>query len=393
MKYDFDRLTLRRGTDCVKWDEAPSANVLPLWVADMDFETAPCVQEAIVQRARHGIYGYALVPASFFERIIWWNRHRHGWDIHRDHILYTSGVVPAVSAIIKALCRPGDGVLTFTPAYNCFFSSIRNNGTRLVNFPLTWSPADERYTIDFEALARVLRTERPSLFLLCNPHNPSGRVWTHEELTAVARLCAAEGITVLSDEIHCEFVHPSLGRRYVPFAPVAEAEGCRWVVANAPNKAFNIAGLQTAYIVAPDAEVRQRIDRALNVNEVCDINCFSFVALQAAYTEEGEQWLDQLVAYIFEGYETFRRDLKAAVPGLPVAHLEGTYLAWLDVSGLCADARELAGRLLTEQDLWVNPGNMYGQDGFLRVNLATQHQRLSEATRRLAAGLTSAPAL
>ena len=155
MIYDFNKPVERRGTDCVKWDEA-EADALPLWVADMDFETAPCVQEAILQRARHGVYGYALVPDGFYDAIIWWQRERHGWKVQREWILYTSGVVPAVSAIIKGLCNPGDGVLTFTPAYNCFFSSIRNNGCRLVDFPLTWSPAEERYSIDFHALERAL---------------------------------------------------------------------------------------------------------------------------------------------------------------------------------------------------------------------------------------------
>lgn len=394
MIYDFNKPVERRSTDCVKWDEA-EADVLPLWVADMDFETAPCVQEAILQRARHGVYGYALVPDGFYDAIIWWQRERHGWKVQREWILYTSGVVPAVSAIIKGLCNPGDGVLTFTPAYNCFFSSIRNNGCRLVDFPLTWSPAEERYSIDFHALERALDHERPRLFLLCNPHNPSGRVWTHDELSRIATLCAARGITVLSDEIHCEFVHPGLGRRFLPFAPIADAVGCPWVIANAPNKAFNIAGLQTAYIITPDVDVRARIDRAINDNEVCDINCFSFVALQAAYTPEGADWLDQLNAYIYEGYQQFRKSMKSAFPTLPIAHLEGTYLAWIDVRSLVAQppfngsSERLAKRILQQQRVWINGGEMYGQAGFLRINLATQHMRLQTATSRLIEALKS----
>ena len=377
MIYDFNKPVERRGTDCVKWDEA-EADALPLWVADMDFETAPCVQEAILQRARHGVYGYALVPDGFYDAIIWWQRERHGWKVQREWILYTSGVVPAVSAIIKGLCNPGDGVLTFTPAYNCFFSSIRNNGCRLVDFPLTWSPAEERYSIDFHALERALDHERPRLFLLC-----------------IATLCAARGITVLSDEIHCEFVHPGLGRRFLPFAPIADAVGCPWVIANAPNKAFNIAGLQTAYIITPDADVRARIDRAINDNEVCDINCFSFVALQAAYTPEGAEWLDQLNAYIYEGYQQFRKSMKSALPTLPIAHLEGTYLAWIDVRSLVAQppfngsSERLAKRILQQQRVWINGGEMYGQAGFLRINLATQHMRLQTATSRLIEALKS----
>lgn len=388
MIYDFNKEIERRGTNCVKWDEAEEG-VLPLWVADMDFETAPCVQEAILQRAQHGVYGYNLVPESFYDAIIWWNSHRHGWTPRREWMLYTSGVVPAISAIIKGLCRPGDGVLFFTPAYNCFFSSVRNNGCRLVEFPLTWASTDEYYTIDFEALEQTIIREKPRLLLLCNPHNPTGRVWTHEELETLAQLCCRHDVIVLSDEIHCEFVDPELGRRYQPFAPIAEKSGCSWVIANAPNKAFNIAGLQTAYIVASDKDFRTRIDRAINDNEVCDINCFSFVALQAAYTPEGEEWLDQLVAYIYANYRFFRETMKAARPELPIAHLEGTYLAWVDVSSWASQppydgsSERLATELRLQRKVWINGGEMYGQGGFLRVNLATQRSRLAEALRRI----------
>ncbi len=382
MKYNFDQLVERRGTDCAKWDEA-AEGVLPLWVADMDFQTAPCIIEALRRRVEHGVFGYTRVPETFYQRICWWNAHRHGWDIQREWIQYTSGVVPAISAIIKGLCQPGAGVLTFTPAYNCFFSSIRNNKCRLVDFPLTWSPMDERYTVDFDALEQILAKERPRLFLLCNPHNPSGRVWTEEELTRMARLCHKYQVVVVSDEIHCEFINPDLERPFLPFAPVAEAEGCEWVVTNAPNKAFNTAGLQISYIVCPHADFRQRIDRAINDNEVCDVNPFSFLALQTAYTPEGEEWLQQLVAYIYDGYQQFRASLKAACPQLPIAHLEGTYLAWVDTSALPLTSQQLADRLLDAQSLWLNPGELYGQPGFLRINLATQHARLAEATHRL----------
>ena len=382
MNYDFNKEIERRGTDCVKWDEA-APDVLPMWVADMDFQTAPCVIDALRRRVEHGVFGYALVPETFYERIIWWQDHRHGWKPRREWILYTSGVVPAVSAIIKGLCPAGGSVLTFTPAYNCFFSSIRNNDCRLVDVPLTWSPAEEHYSIDFEALEHTLNTTPVDLFLLCNPHNPSGRVWTREELLQIATLCAQHHIPVLSDEIHCEFVDSQLGRPFLPFAPIAEEVGCQWVIANAPNKAFNIAGLQTAYIITPSEDFRHRIDKAININEVCDINCFSFVALQAAYTPEGEEWLTQLNDYIFENYRIFRDTLKATLSQLPIAHLEGTYLAWLDVKALGWDSELLTARLLEEAHLWVNAGEMYGKSGFIRVNLATQRANIQEAVRLL----------
>ncbi len=386
MKYNFDTVIQRRGTDCVKWDEAAGGE-LPMWVADMDFATAPCIVDALRRRLEHPIFGYNLVPESFYEAIISWSTRRYGWTPRREHILYTSGVVPAVSAVIRALVEPGQAVVFMTPAYNCFFSSIRNNGCREVGFPLTWHPETERYTIDFEALEETILREQPRLLLLCNPHNPSGRVWTAEELRLIAEICAQQGVIVLSDEIHCEFIDPQLGRRFVSFAPIADEANCRWVVANAPNKAFNIAGLMTAYIVCPDVGLRQAIDRAININEVCDINSFSFVALQAAYTNEGEEWLSQLVDYIFDGYRQFRSRMKTALPHLPLAHLEGTYLAWLDISTL-GNSQAISERLRRDNLVWVNPGDMYGQTGFLRINLATQHAQLEEATTRLIEGLT-----
>ncbi len=385
MKYIFDEITERRGTNCVKWDEA-NAGELPLWVADMDFKTAPCIIEALQRRISHGVFGYGIVPESFYDAIIRWNRQRHDWVPQRRHMLYTSGVVPALSAIISGLTQKGDGVIFMTPAYNCFFSSVHNNECRMVLFPLTWDITSERYTIDFQALADTIARERPKLFVLCNPHNPTGRVWTRDELWQMADICARNHVTVLSDEIHCEFVDPQLGRQYLPFAPIADEVGCQWVVANAPNKAFNIAGLMTAYIVCPDDTMRQQIDRAININEVCDINVLAPVALEAAYTAEGAEWLDQLISYIYDGYRRFRTTMKAALNNIPIAHLEGTYLAWMDVSHI-GDSQEICQRLRTEHHVWINPGDMYGQSGFVRINLATQHKRLEEAASRIIKGL------
>lgn len=388
MNYNFDQVIIRRGTNCVKWDEAPDG-VLPMWVADMDFETAPCVKEAVQRRAQHGVFAYNYVPESFYESIIWWNDHRHSWKIEREWLLYTSGVVPAVSAIIKGLCHEGQSVIFFTPAYNCFFTNVRNNNCRAIEFPLTWEAETERYYIDFEKLEQTIAKELPTVFLFCNPHNPSGRVWTPEELTRVAQICKRYDVIILSDEIHCEFVDPKLGRRYVPFATIASVVGCQWVVTNAPNKAFNIAGLMTAYIVAPNEEHRRLIDRAINDNEVCDINCFSFVALEAAYSKEGEDWLDSLVAYIYDNNQLFRKLMKNAFPKLPIAPLEGTYLAWMDVSAFNATSEEISVRLKNDFGVWINGGAMYGKSGFMRVNLATQRSRVEEGIRRIVKGLKS----
>ena len=381
MTYDFDKPVPRRGTHCVKWDEAPEG-VLPMWVADMDFETAPCVIEALRKRLDHGVFGYNYIPDSFYDSIIWWQSHRHQWTPRREWIQYTSGVVPALSAIVRGLCKPGTPVMFFTPAYNCFFSSVRNNDCRMVEFPLTWSPAEERYSIDFDAFERTIVDEQVYLFILCNPHNPTGRVWTREELTSIAEICARHQVIVLSDEIHCEFLNPELGRPFLPFAPIADAAGCQWVVTSAPNKAFNIAGLMTSYIITPVPEYYAAIERARNINEVCDINCFGFIALEAAYSPEGEEWFTQLNDYIYANYRLFRDTLKAAVPSLPIAPLEGTYLVWIDVAALGYDSQSLVKYLMEERHLWVNPGDMYGKAGFLRVNLATQRANVKEALKR-----------
>ena len=369
MTYNFDKLTHRLGTDCVKWDEMPANDVLPMWVADMDFETAPCVAAAVQSRAAHPIYGYGLVPEGFYQAIQYWNHTRHHWDIQREWIQYTSGVVPAISAIIQGLCRQGEAVMTFTPAYNCFFSSIRNAHCPFVDMPLTWDTSGESATIDFQSFEELIKKHQVRLFLLCNPHNPTGRVWTMQELRKIAEICKRNDVVVLSDEIHCEFVNPQLDHPYHPFGPIAEEVGCKWVVANAPNKAFNIAGLQTAYIVCPRADFRQQIDRAINDNETCDINIFSYVALQAAYTPEGAEWLDQLVEYIFENYRIFRQQMKAALPHLPLSRPEGTYLVWLDIRSLGKTSQEVADSLLHDHRVWVCPGEMYGCPGFLRINI------------------------
>ena len=407
--YDFDEMLDRRGTNCVKWDaESPAGpidgDVIPLWVADMDFKAAPPILKVLEERVAHGVFGYTHIPDSDYESAInWWER-RRGWHTEKDWYIPVDGIVPAMSIVVTALTRfkvDGNGeaverkdlgrgphgelpkMIIQSPAYNCFFSSVRNNECRMLLFPLTWDLKSERYTVDFQALADTISREQPKLFVLCNPHNPTGRVWTSDELRQMADICARNHVTVLSDEIHCEFVDPQLGRRYQPFAPIADEVGCQWVVANAPNKAFNIAGLMTAYIVCPDDTMRRQIDRAININEVCDINVMAPVALEAAYTDEGAEWLDQLVGYIYDGYHRFRTTMKAALNDIPIAHMEGTYLAWMDVSHI-GDSQEISQRLRTQHNVWLNPGVMYGQPGFLRINLATQHQRLEEAASRIA---------
>lgn len=387
MEYDFSRPTDRRGTDSYKWDSAPEADIIPLWVADMDFETFPAITEALQRRVAHGIFGYTRVPEAYYEAVCRWFGKRHGWHINREDIIYTSGVVPAVSAVIKALTLPGDQVIVQGPVYNCFFSSIRNNGCEMVSNSLIYNKEELRYEIDFDDLERKLKHERARLMLLCNPHNPGGRVWTRDELTRVAELCRKYGVRVVSDEIHCELT--LYDYEYVPFGSLPDELSRGSITCCSPSKAFNTAGLQIANIVCRDAEVRNRIDRAININEVCDVNPFGVIALQAAYSDEGYEWLTQLRKYISANYDLLMERFARELPKCKVMRMEGTYLAWIDCSELHISSDEIEEMLMHENKVWVNAGSMYGAEGaaFIRINMACTSELLNEGITRIVNGL------
>lgn len=387
MEYDFSRPTDRRGTDSYKWDSAPKADIIPLWVADMDFETFPGITEALQRRVAHGIFGYTRVPEAYYEAVCRWFDKRHGWHINREDIIYTSGVVPAVSAVIKALTLPGDQVIVQGPVYNCFFSSIRNNGCEMVSNSLIYNKEELRYEIDFDDLERKLKHERARLMLLCNPHNPGGRVWTRDELTRVAELCRKYGVRVVSDEIHCELT--LYDNEYVPFGSLPDELSRGSITCCSPSKAFNTAGLQIANIVCRDAEVRNRIDRAININEVCDVNPFGVIALQAAYSDEGNEWLTQLRKYISANYDLLLERFARELPKCKVMRMEGTYLAWIDCSELHISSDEIEEMLMHENKVWVNAGSMYGAEGaaFIRINMACTSEVLNEGITRIVNGL------
>lgn len=387
MEYDFSRPTERRGTDSYKWDSAPEADIIPLWVADMDFETFPGITEALQRRVAHGIFGYTRVPEAYYEAVCNWFGKHHGWHINREDIIYTSGVVPAVSAVIKALTLPGDQVIVQGPVYNCFFSSIRNNGCETVSNSLIYNKEELRYEIDFDDLERKLAHERARLMLICNPHNPGGRVWTRDELTRVAELCHKYGVRVVSDEIHCELT--LYDNEYVPFGSLPDELSHGSITCCSPSKAFNTAGLQIANIVCRDAEVRNRIDRAININEVCDVNPFGVIALQAAYSDEGYEWLTQLRAYISSNYDLLRERFARELPKCKVMRMEETYLAWIDCSELHISSDEIEEMLMHENKVWVNAGSMYGTEGaaFIRINMACTSELLNEGITRIVNGL------
>lgn len=378
MKYDFDKTIDRRATNSYKWDSAPEG-VLPMWVADMDFRTAPAIIDALQKRVAHGIFGYTRVPDAYYDAVTSWFSRRHGWNIDREWIIYTSGVVPAVSAVIKALTVPGDKVIVQTPVYNCFFSSIRNNGCEIVSNPLRRTA--DTYEMDFDALERCAADPRAKVMLLCNPHNPAGRVWTPDELTWLGNICLRNGVTVVADEIHCELVYQ--GFKYTPFASLSDAFLHRSVTCVSPSKAFNIAGLQIANIVAFDNDLRSRIDKAININEVCDVNPFGVAATIAAYNE-GEEWLNQLVDYLHGNYEAMAEFCRRELPEFPITRLEGTYLVWMDCSSLGMPSDALEHALLEDARLWLNAGTMYGAEGegYMRWNIACPRSVMLDGLNR-----------
>lgn len=380
-KFDFDKLTARRGSNCYKWDEAANDEVIPLWVADMDFEVAPAIKEALRKRVEHGVFGYTMVPDSYYDAIINWFDNRHGWYINRDWILYTTAVVPALSCALKALTLPGEKVLVQTPVYNCFFSSIVNSGCLVEENRLVRD--GNSYSIDFEDFEKKCKDEKVTVFVLCNPHNPAGRVWTADEMAKMNEICQRNGVKVIADEIHCEIVMP--GYKYIPFASVSDDCLANSVTLLSPTKGFNIAGLQIANIVCSDEIVRKRINRAININEVCDVNPFGVVALQAAYNESAD-WLDQMNAYVYDNYIELKSFCHEYLPKLEVLRLEGTYLAWVDVNALEFTTDELTQLLADKANVMVNSGTMYGQkagQGYIRINLACPRQRLREALNRI----------
>lgn len=382
MNYNFDKLTERRRTDCWKWDiDDPQADVIPLWVADMDFEAAPKIVEALRQRVEHAVFGYTKVPDSFFEAIRGWYSRRYGWSVETDWIIPTIGVVPAVSASIMALSGGEPcGVLCQTPAYNHFFSSIRNCGCHLVENRLVAN--GDTYDIDFDDFERKAALPDTKIFLLCSPHNPTGRIWTADELRRMAAICRSHGVKIIADEIHSGIIMP--GHSFTPFGSIGDEFQDDAVVTASCSKSFNIAGLQISYLIAKEQRLRAAVNRVVNVNEVCDVNPFGVIALQVAFNE-CEDWLDQMCQYVWANYQFLVDFLAAHFPDWKASRLMATYLAWVDCRASGLSSKELGHKLLDEAAVRVASGDIYGEpSGFIRVNLACPRQRLEEALSRIA---------
>lgn len=381
IEYDFDAPVDRRGTDSLKWNVADEE--LPLWVADMDFRTAPAVIDALRRRVEHGVFGYSVVLDSWRDAYrVWW-RERHDIELERDWLVFCTGVVPALSSIVRKLTCPGEKVLVQTPVYNIFFNSIVNNGRFVEESPLAYR--DGIYEMDFGDLERRLADPQVTLMILCNPHNPVGRVWSRKGLARVGELAWKHGVTVVSDEIHCDLTVP--GADYVPFASASPACLLNSVTCVAPTKAFNLAGLQTAAVVVPNEALRAKVERGLNTDEVAEPNAFACLAAETAFGEGGP-WLDGLRAYLAENRASAAAYLARELPEARLVDAQATYLLWIDCRALCDDARELAAFVRERTGLVLCAGEDYGEAGrgFLRMNVACSRSVLEDALALLKAG-------
>ena len=391
MKYDFDTVVERRDSACVKWDApnpeaVPPEDIIPMWVADMDFRTAPCIVDALRKRAEHGVFGYTYVPDSYYDAVISWFSRRRGWEIKKRWILYTTAVVPALSVCIKAFTEPGDKVVMLTPAYNCFFSSVRSAGCISSESPVIYSKKDGiiSVSVDWEDLERRCKEPEAKLLLLCNPHNPVGRIWSREELGRFGEIARRNGLVVLSDEIHCELEMP--GHRFTPFAAVSEENLSCSITMNSPSKSFNTAGLQIANIICSNHEWRKKISRVIDTYEVGNVGPFGVVGLEAAYNE-GEVWLSELNSYIWGNYLLMRDIFGKELPSCGVTDLQATYLAWVDISSLGKSSSEIVSHLIRDEKVRPGDGAIYGDDRFIRINLACPRTLCEEGLRRIARGL------
>lgn len=378
MKYNFDELIDRRGTNSLKWDVA--AGELPMWVADMDFKTAPEITQALENKLKSGIYGYQIVPDEWYSAIIGWWKSRHNLEIKRDWLCFCTGVIPAVTSSVKRITNEGDSILLLTPVYDIFFHSVENTGRHVLECGLAYKNGG--YSIDFEDLETKLSKPLTTMMILCNPHNPVGKIWTAEELKKIGGLCKKYNVTVLSDEIHCDLTE--LGAGYVPFAAVSKECAEISLTCIAASKAFNLAGLQSAAVFIPNEALRNKVVRGLNSDEVAEPNVLAIEGTVAAFTK-GEKWLEELKEYISVNRKTVAAFLKTNLPKLHLIEQNATYLLWVDCSEICRDTEELCAFVRRYSGLFITSGGQYRGNGkhFVRINIACPRERLMDGLNRL----------
>ncbi len=387
MKYDFDRIVERRDTYSVKYllPRGKADDVLPLWVADMDFQSPPCVIDALVKQSRHGIFGYSDIDDKYFDTLQNWFARRFDWNIERNWLVNTPNIVSAIHIAIRALTNQNDGVLIQQPVYHPFASAIRQTGRKLVVNELL--SENSGYAIDFADFERKIIAHNVTMFILCNPHNPVGRVWRREELIKMGELCLRHGIIVISDEIHQDFIYE--GHRHLVFAKLNPAYRDLTITCTSPSKTFNLAGLQLSNIFIANQRLREQFKQEYARCGLSQPGIMGIVACKAAY-EDGDDWLQQLLAYLQGNVSFLQEFLLSRIPQVKLIAPEGTYLAWLDFRNLKLSGRELNEMILHKAKLWLNDGPMFGAggEGFQRMNIACQRAVLQEALERLQRALS-----
>lgn len=384
-RYDFEKAVRRRGSGCLKWDRG-GEDTLPFWIADMDFEAAPEIREQMRLRLEHGVFGYPMVPDSFYGSACDWMGRRFGFRPDPSWCAHSPGIVSFLHFLCRGFLKPGDKVLVQTPVYHHFFGAAEKNGLGVLRNRLLLR--DGRYEIDFADFEEKARNPAVRMFFLCNPHNPGGRMWTREELLRMGTICLENGVIVVADEIHCDLVYKHHGRTHVPFVSLPSEIAANSFTCMAPSKTFNLAGLQTSVILAPDPDLRERYRSILDTLGILRPNIFGITALPAAY-RYGEPWLEELLDYLGENLRAFRGWIKELLPMVDFMEPDASYLVWMDFRALKADGRALHELLLKEGGVWLEEGYVFGTegDGFERFNLACPRERVREGLRRIRAGL------
>ncbi len=378
----FDEVINRRNTGCAKWDMTKEGE-LPMWVADMDFQTAPQITNALIERAKHGVFGYALKGDEWYKAYKNWWSTRHHFNIEKEWLMFCTGVIPALSSIVRKLTTPAENVVVMTPVYNHFFSSILNNGRNVLESKLKYENGE--FDIDFKDLEEKLSNPQTTMMILCNPHNPIGKIWNKATLEKIGNMCCENHVIVVSDEIHCDIVEPE--KEYIPFASISEKCKNNSITCVSPTKTFNIAGLQTAAILVPDEGLRNRVNRAINTDEVAEPNVFAAIAPVVAYNEGGE-WLDELNKYLWENRKFAENFIKENIKGVFPIKAEATYLMWVDCTSVSTNSKELCDFIREKTGLFVTSGDVYrNADGFMRVNIACPRSVLEDGLNRLKTGI------
>lgn len=379
MKYDFDKVINRRNTNSLKWD-TKEKDILPMWVADMDFKAPLPVIEALKNRVEQGVFGYSRPNHSYFDAAIEWFKTRHDWEIQKQWIILCPGVVPAIKMLIKALTQPNDKVILQTPVYYPFYSSITDNEREIVENPLKYK--DGRYYMDFEDLDIKTKDPKVKILILCSPHNPTGRVWTKGELTRLGDICVKNKVIVISDEIHCDLIYEK--HKHTPFALISEEFNDITITCNSPSKTFNLAGLQISNVIIKNEAIREKFKMVSNNNGLWGANLLGLEAAEAAYLY-GTDWLDQLLPYIESNLKFLISYVEKNIPSVKVIIPEGTYLIWLDFRKFKITPQELHNLLIENGRIWLDEGFIFGNagQGFERINIACPHCLLEEGLNRI----------